>query len=60
MGIGKTYVVRGSNRIGAARRLGFTDSLELREVDLPFLGYKSEEDVVRAWANLKAGNLGDL
>jgi hypothetical protein len=40
------FIVHGSNRFAAATYLGRVDELEFQLVELPFLGYKSVEDLV--------------
>jgi len=48
---GANYVLCGNNRLMAARQLGLADQLEFEEVQLPFLGFQSEEDVINAAAD---------
>ena len=51
---GQLYVVLGSNRLMAARRLGRTGELVLEEVQLPFRGYKTIDDVIEGAVTTEA------
>ncbi|HKS16190.1 MAG TPA: RHS repeat-associated core domain-containing protein [Planctomycetota bacterium] len=51
---GEPYVVLGSNRLVACRKLGKTGELVFKEVSLPFKDYKTVDDVVRSAADTAA------
>jgi hypothetical protein len=53
---GEIYVVLGNNRVQAARQLGITDQLIFKEVQLPFRGFKTENDVINAAAEVIGGH----
>jgi RHS repeat-associated protein len=52
----ENYVVLGNNRLQAARQLGITDQLIFKEVQLPFRGFKTENDVINAAAEVVGGH----
>ncbi|NTX33286.1 VCBS repeat-containing protein [Myxococcus sp. CA033] len=51
----ENYVVLGNNRLQAARKLGLADELIFKEVQLPFRGFKTEDDVIEAAADFLSG-----
>jgi|JI102314A2RNA_FD_contig_31_7408740_length_998_multi_4_in_0_out_0_2 hypothetical protein len=53
---GEIYVVLGNNRVQAGRQLGITDQLIFKEVQLPFRGFKTENDVINAAAEVIGGH----
>jgi len=52
----ENYVVLGNNRLQAARQLGITDQLIFKEAQLPFRGFKTENDVINAAAEVVGGH----
>jgi hypothetical protein len=53
----ENYIVLGNNRLMAARLIpGTTDELIFEEVHLPFRGYKTVDDVIRAAAEATPGH----
>jgi hypothetical protein len=53
---GENYVVLGNNRMMAANQIpGLPDQLEYEEVQLPFRGFQTEEDVINAAADFQGG-----
>lgn len=52
----ENYIVLGNNRVQAARQIpGMTDQLIFKEVQLPFRGFKTENDVMNAAAEVTGG-----
>ena len=49
---GEKYVLRGNGRLVAAEDLNLTSQLKFKKVDLPFLGYKTEADVLEEANNI--------
>jgi hypothetical protein len=51
------YILLGNNRLLAAKKIpGVTDQLIFQEVKLPFRGYRTADDVVRAAADAVRGH----
>jgi hypothetical protein len=49
---GQKYVVRGNGRLVAAESAELTSQLQFKRVELPFLGYKTEADVLEEANNI--------
>jgi hypothetical protein len=49
------FIVNGNNRYLAAQKLGITDKLNFQQVQLPFQGFKTAEDVINAHAEYLSG-----
>ena len=49
---GQKYVVRGNQRLQIAEDLGKADQLSFKKVELPFLGYLNEADVIEEAINI--------
>ena len=52
---GQNYIVGGNNRLTAARQLGLGDQLEYEQVQLPYKGFQTEEDVLNNAADYLSG-----
>lgn len=52
---GDNFVLFGNNRLMAPRQLGLTDQLNFEEVELPFRGFQTEEDVINAASEFESG-----
>ena len=52
----ENYVVLGNNRLQVAQKLGITDQLVFKQVQLPFRGFKTENDVINAFAERAGGH----
>ena len=49
---GQRYVVRGNGRLQIAEDLGLTEQLLFKKVELPFMGYRTEADVIEEAMNI--------
>ena len=52
---GTPYVLHGSNRPLAARKLGLENKLIFQEVQLPFLGYRNSASVIESAVEVFGG-----